>query len=198
LTLLYRFMIFLLCTAAILAGIHSYFWLRLVRETQVPLPYRTWATAACVVLAGSVPLSLIAPRLMPRSWATLASWPGYIWLGLMLLLFASLVTTDALRLVFIIGRTVSGSPKLDPATRLMLARLVAAGIGATVAVAGVYSVIQGLRVPVVKELRIALPGLPPALVGTSIVQLTDLHIGATKRSNFCQDSVQRANALAPM
>ena len=182
---------------AILAGVHSYFWARLVRETQMPLPYRTWATVACVALAGSVPISLMAPRLMQRPWAALVAWPGYIWLGLMLLLFASLVATDLIRLVFVLGRTVSGIPRLDPATRLMLVRLLAATVVAVSAVVGTYSIFQGLRDPVVRELRIAVPGLPPALAGTTIVQLTDLHIGATKSRNFAKDIVSRTNALAP-
>ena len=197
LPLLYRFITFLLSALAILAGIHSYFWVRLVRETQMPLPYRTWATVACVALACSVPVSLMAPRLMPRPWAALAAWPGYIWLGLMLLLLAALVATDVLRLVFFLGRAVSASPKLDPATRLLLVRLLAASVVAVSAAVGAYSTFQGLRDPMVRELRIAVPGLPPALAGTTIVQLTDLHIGATKKHSFADDIVRRTNALDP-
>ena len=196
-SLLYRFITFFLSALAILAGIHSYFWVRLVRETQMPLPYRTWATIACVALACSVPVSLMAPRLMPRSWAALAAWPGYIWLGLMLLLLATLLATDVLRILFVLGRAVSARPRLDPATRLMLVRLLAATVVAVSAVVGAYSIFQGLRDPVVRELRIAVPGLPPALAGTTIVQLTDLHIGATKSRNFAKNVVRRTNALAP-
>jgi len=134
---------------------------------------------------------------MPRPWAAFAAWPGYIWLGLMLLLLAALVATDVLRLVYLLGRAVSTSPKLDPAMRLLLVRLLAATVVATTAIAGSYATFQGLRDPVVKELRIAVPGLPPALVGTTIVQLTDLHIGATKSRNFVRNVVRRTNALAP-
>ena len=195
--LLYRFITFFLSALAILAGIHSYFWVRLVRETQLPLPYRTWATVACVALACSVPVSLMAPRLMPRPWAALAAWPGYIWLGLMLLLLAALLATDALRILFMLGRAVSARPQLDAATKLMLVRWLAAGVVAASVAIGVYSIFQGLREPVVKELRIAVPGLPPALAGTTIVQLTDLHIGATKSRDFAKNVVRRTNALAP-
>ena len=163
----------------------------------MPLPYRTWATAACVALAGSVPISLMAPRLMPRPWAAFAAWPGYVWLGLMLLLFAALVATDLLRLVFALGKAGSIIPQIDPATRLQLVRLVAATVFAVSAVLGTYSILQGLRAPVVRELRIAVPGLPPAAAGTTIVLLTDLHIGATKSRGFAEDIVLRTNALAP-
>lgn len=197
LPLLYRFITFLLSALAILAGIHSYFWVRLVRETQIPMPYRAWATVVCIALACSVPVSLVAPRLMPRPWASFAAWPGYIWLGVMLLLLASLVATDVLRLFFFLGRAVSAGPRLDPPTRLLVVRVVAATVVAASAVVGIYATFQGLRDPAVKELRIAVPGLPPALAGTTIVQLTDLHIGATKSRNFAKDVVRRTNALAP-
>jgi predicted MPP superfamily phosphohydrolase len=197
LPLLYRFITFFLFALAILAGIHSYFWVRLVRDTQVPLPYRTWTTAICVALACSVPISLMAPRLMPRPWAAYAAWPGYIWLGFMLLLLAALVGTDLLRLILAIGRAVSSRPQLDPAARLRLARALAVAVVVVSAVVGSHSIFQGLREPVVRELRIAIPGLPTALAGTTIVQLTDLHIGATKSRNFASDIVRRSNALSP-
>ena len=195
--LIYRFVTFLLFVLAILVGTHFYFWLRLVRETHLPLPYRTWATVACVALAGSVPLSLMAPRLMPRSWAAVAAWPGYIWLGLMLLLFAALVATDALRLIFAAAKMASGRPPLDPATRVLLARHAAIAIVVVVVVAGTASIYQALRAPLVNEIHIALPRLPPALEGTTIVQLSDLHIGATKSRGFAKDIVRRTMALAP-
>jgi hypothetical protein len=139
----------------------------------------------------------MAPRLMPRPWAAYAAWPGYIWLGFMLLLLATLVATDLFRIILAVGRAVSARPQLDPAARLGLARALAVAVVAVSAVVGIYSIFQGLRDPVVKELRIAVPGLPPALAGTTIVQLTDLHIGATKSRSFAKDIVSRTNALAP-
>jgi len=115
----------------------------------------------------------------------------------MLLLLASLVATDLLRLILAVGQAVASRPQLDPVARLRLARALAVAVVAVSAVVGSYSIFQGLREPVVKELRIAIPGLPPALTGTTIVQLTDLHIGATKRSSFASDIVRRCNALSP-
>jgi hypothetical protein len=197
LPLLYRFISFFLFALGILAGIHAYFWVRLVRDTQMPAPYRTWVTAACVALACSVPVSLVAPRLMPRPWAAWAAWPGYIWLGFMLLLLASLVATDLLRLILAAGQAVASRPQLDPVARLRLARALAVAVVAVSAVVGSYSIFQGLREPVVRELRIVIPGLSPALAGTTIVQMTDLHIGATKRRRFASDIVRRCNALSP-
>jgi hypothetical protein len=195
--LLYRFLIFLLFAMAILGGVHSYFWFRLVRETALPSPYRLWASWACVALACLVPLSLMAPRLLPRSLASFAAWPGYIWMGLMLMLFAGLLATDVARLVFMAGRSLLGSSPMAPDKHLALVRVVALVVSGTAAVAGVYSVLQGLRPPALKQLQVALPKLPAALAGTTLVQLSDLHIGATKSEAFAEDVVRRTNALHP-
>lgn len=195
--LIYRFMIFLLFAMAILGGAHTYFWFRLVRETGLVAPYRVWATWLCVALACLVPLSLVAPRLLPRSLAGFASWPGYIWIGLMLMLFAALVATDLARLVFMAGRSLLGVPPMAPDKHLALVRTVAVAVCGFAVVAGVYAVFQGLRPPVLKELTIALPKLPASLAGLKLVQLTDLHIGATKSKDFAGDVVRRTNALKP-
>lgn len=195
--LITRFLIFLLSAMAILSGAHIYFWFRLVRETELHPPHRLWATWACVALAALVPICLVAPRLLPRSVAGLASWPGYIWMGLMLMLFAGLVITDLARLAFIAGRSILGILPLPPDRQLALVRWVALAVCGAAALAGSYSVLQGLRRPVIKELQIALPKLPAALAGTRLVQLSDLHIGATKSEAFAKDVVERTNALNP-
>ncbi len=181
----------------VLGGVHSYFWLRLVRETQLPSPYRLWATTACIVLALLVPLSMMAPRLLPRTLAGFAAWPGYMWMGTMLMLFAALLTTDMTRLLFLAGRWLQGGAPMAPDKHLALVRVVAIAVCGTAMVAGVYSVFQGLRPPAVKEVRISLPKLPASLSGTTLVQLTDLHIGATKSKGFGEDVVRRTNALEP-
>jgi predicted MPP superfamily phosphohydrolase len=182
---------------AVLGGVHSYFWVRLVRETGLAAPYRVWATSLCVGLACLVPISLVTPRLLPRPVAGFVSWPGYIWIGLMLTLFAALLATDIARVVFILGRSISHAPPLAPQRQLALVRMVALAVCGVAAVTGGYSVFQGLRGPALKELQIVLPKLPAALAGTRLVQLSDLHIGATKSRAFGEEVVRRTNDLNP-
>lgn len=49
----------------------------------------------------------------------------------------------------------------------------------------------------VKRVAVALPGLPEALRGLKIVQISDLHVGPTIRRAFVNRVVERANACAP-
>ncbi len=48
-----------------------------------------------------------------------------------------------------------------------------------------------------KEVGVRLKRLPRALQGTTIVQLTDVHVGPTIRRGFVEEIVARTNALAP-
>ena len=59
------------------------------------------------------------------------------------------------------------------------------------------SVWQGVRVPTVRTVELAVPDLPPALEGFRVVQLTDLHISALYRASWAREVVARANALKP-
>jgi predicted MPP superfamily phosphohydrolase len=62
---------------------------------------------------------------------------------------------------------------------------------------GAIAVKQALRELVVKDITVKLRRLPAASHGTTIVQLTDLHVGPTIGRAFIEDVVRRTNALAP-
>jgi hypothetical protein len=48
---------------------------------------RTWATAALIALALSLPATFIVMRKLPTELARLLAWPGFLWMGLMFLAF---------------------------------------------------------------------------------------------------------------
>lgn len=78
----------------------------------------------------------------------------------------------------------------------------ASGLGAfalallALAFAG-YGMREALRVPVVREVRIQIPGLPEALNGFRIAQLSDLHIGPVFNRQWLADVVARTDSLNP-
>jgi predicted MPP superfamily phosphohydrolase len=57
---------------------------------------------------------------------------------------------------------------------------------------GVY---QATRVPPLKDVEIATPGLPPQFDGYTLLQLTDLHISRLFPKEWTQALVERSNAL---
>lgn len=67
-------------------------------------------------------------------------------------------------------------------------------LSAAVAAHGLY---EGLRVPRVKAVNIAVAGLPADLEGLRIVHLTDLHLSSMTRLNWVREVVSRVNSLSP-
>jgi len=85
----------------------------------------------------------------------------------------------------------------DPSRRLFISRAVAAGavvIGGGVSSLGVY---RAYTPPEVSVIPVKLPGLPKALDGFSIVQLSDIHVGPVIQEKFLDQLVSVANAAKP-
>ena len=85
----------------------------------------------------------------------------------------------------------------DPERRRFLARVGAAtalGVGGGLTTYGVYS---ALTPPEISEVQIKLPGLPKALEGFTIVQLSDIHVGAVIQEKFLDVLVSEANRAKP-
>ena len=93
---------------------------------------------------------------------------------------------------------------LDAAT--LLAMLVQGGsvsvpdgvryaIGAIAAVLAAIGVHQAVRVPPVKDIEIAIPGLAPSFDGYKLLQLTDLHISKLFPARWTRAVVERSNGL---
>jgi predicted MPP superfamily phosphohydrolase len=192
-----RLLIFLLIVVGIVGGVHFYLWARLVRDTQIPLPWRAWATAALVALAISLPATFVVLRRIPPEWGRFLAWPGFVWMGLMFLAFVLVLTGDIVRLLVLLGGRLSEGGPLDPGRRLLLARFLGGGAAATAGVVGALALRRALARVEVKEVSVQLPRLAPGRSGTTIVQLTDLHVGPTIGRAFMEDVVRRTNELRP-
>jgi predicted MPP superfamily phosphohydrolase len=72
---------------------------------------------------------------------------------------------------------------------------------ATGALAGVllaaFALFQGMRAPVIVDQEVVLRDLPTALDGTVLVAVSDIHLGAQRRSEWLAARVQQINALRP-
>ncbi len=62
---------------------------------------------------------------------------------------------------------------------------------------GGYASLVEPRLPRVRRLRFPLAGLPPALAGLRVVQLSDLHLGPYNSAAYLARAIRSANALAP-
>lgn len=189
------FALFLSIACAILAGVHYYFWVRLVRDTHLTGPARHLATALVASLAVLIVTAALTGRLAPRVGHVLA-WPGFIWMGAMFVLLVILLGTDILRLLAaLVARLASLGGGHDPSRRIFTARLLAGAVltgTAAVTAAAVRATQSDIAV---KRLEITLDRLPAALDGTRIVQLCDMHVGGLLGRPFVERVVATTNRL---
>ncbi len=157
-----------------------------------------WPRAGKIVLGGAL-LLIAEHHLITRSFfGTMASpeVPGAVLMllgwafGALILLALLLLVRDILGVLLhslsrVRGRALLVSPRLR------------IGLGVTALVMSALGVWQAVRVPEVKTIQLALPGLPPAFDGFRIVHLTDLHASRLLPANWIEAVVAQANALKP-
>jgi predicted MPP superfamily phosphohydrolase len=192
-----RLLFFLLVVLSIVGGVHFYLWARLVRDTQLPASARVWLTAAVIAFAVAMPLTLILLRRLPPALSAAMAWPVFLWMGLVFLAFLMVLLGDVLRGLILLGARVGGGEGLDPARRLFLTRALGGGAGLAAGVVGAYAVHRARGRLEVATVEVPLRRLPPAASGTTIVQITDLHVGGTISRAFVEHVVREANALSP-
>jgi predicted MPP superfamily phosphohydrolase len=93
----------------------------------------------------------------------------------------------ALDVTALIARLVRGGGAVPDGVRYTTAT-----VSMLLSAVGVY---QATRVPPLKDVEIAIPGLPPQFDGYRLLQLTDLHISRLFPKEWTQAVVERSNAL---
>jgi len=175
---------------------HIYVYRRLVRDVTANARFRALARWTMIVLA----VSALVARPVARWFGGAApSWvftPFLVWLGFALYLLLTTALLDGARAAYLGWRSRQARP-VAPERRAFLARSLATGSAAVGGGLGVFGTWSAFHAPEVTEVPVALPGLPKALDGFTIVQLTDIHVGAVIQRKFMDELVARANALKP-
>lgn len=182
------------------------FWLGSGWRLAGRLPRAAWRSIVRIVLvlAGLAMISVLYDRIFYKFLTEdLSSWiapPVQLWI------FTSTFAFFGMKIVHAIGwlcRRLAGlfaagkdhAPS-DPARRSVL-RQVASLVGSAPFVAAVYGYAwERLRFEIVR-VDIPVHGLPPALEGLRIVQLSDVHVGDFMPLDQVHRAVEIANSLAP-
>lgn len=190
------FLLFLAIALSLVAGMHYYVWARLVRDPQLPQAFARLATGALVALAIAMPVSLVLSRVGTAVRPLL--WLAFVWMGIGFLLVAVLGIADAGRLATWVARKLGGADApADPQKRVFLARTLAAGVGGVAAGLTAYGLRSALGPIDVKRLEVRLRGLPQALAGFKLVQISDVHVGPLLRKDWVSNVVGRIAELLP-
>jgi len=194
---LFGFALLFIVIGTILTGLHYYFWVRLVRDTQLSGTVRQVATATIWLLELLIVATFVG-RVGPRSFSVIVAWPGFLWMGSMFILLVVLLGLDVLRLLTgLTGRLFGTASVLDTSRRVFTARMLAgAALASTFGL--VAAAVRATRGQIeVKRVEIEIDQLSPSFDGTRIVQLCDLHVGGLLGRSFVERVVRTTNALEP-
>ena len=173
-------------------ALHGYIAWRLLPALE--LGPATFSLALCAALVSGLltpaPL-LIRLAHLPERAADALAWAGYLAMGV----FSSTLVLCLLRDVLLLSLTFwnlvqPGSVDLG-ALRHLSALAVLALSGAMSAI----GVVNARRLASVVNVEVPIDGLPSALDGFTIVQLSDIHVGPTIKRGYLDAIVQRVNSL---
>jgi len=169
---------------SIWVGVNAYvFW----RAASVPAVARSvprWAyVALAVFLASSYVVARILYRVAPAFLVTPLELLGANWMGIVFLAFVGLLAVDVATGFGLFFR--QRVPALRGGALLAAAAL------------SVLAVLQALRPPVVREHEIRMKGLPPERDGTTLVLLSDLHLGTLLGQGWLEARIAQVDALKP-
>ena len=206
---------FIVFLSAILALMSVYLWKRLVRDTTGPGRTRRILTGVLVVLTLLLVAALVVPRFADMTAAGWYAWPGYLWFGLIVYLFLTLLVLEPVRLALrgwvkrkskvATVSTDGGSlnppdkPPAPPALnrRVFLARASAVAAGAaSVGLVGVGAA-TALGPPDLLQLPVRLRRLDPAFRGFRIAVVSDIHLGPLAGRAHTERIVETINEAAP-
>ncbi|MFZ2650977.1 MAG: metallophosphoesterase, partial [Burkholderiaceae bacterium] len=170
----------------LLALLHLYIGWRVAPQ----LPAAAAATGFVVLLSLSfalIPAAILGRRARRRSVADRWTWAGMLSLGL----FSMLLVLTLLRDLILLAAWLLPLPALAQPTALAVPVLAL--------LATLYGLAGARRTARVRKVDVPISGLPAALQGFTIAQISDLHVGPTVKGPYVRrivDAVNRLNADA--
>ena len=167
--------------ALLLAALHAYVGLRLLAPFELPAQ-----AAGAAVLAASlwwIPKGWQARRAR-RQWAIVLPW---LTMGFFSWLLVLTLARDA--------SLLASALLAAPPAQLAWERISALAVMALVPAITLVGFFMARRVAQVREVEVPLAGLPAALEGFTIAQISDIHVGPTIKRAFVEGIVARVNRM---
>lgn len=171
--------------------LHVYVGLRLVPALATWPGAQIALVALLVASAVLMPLGMLGRRLQSQRGALVLAWSGMLAMGL----FSSLFVLTLLRDVVLLGIAIvvwiwpEASPGVGFDSGSALAVVAAAAL---VTLIGAWN---ARRTAAVVAVDVPIAGLPEALHGFTIVQISDIHVGPTIRAGYVRAIVEAVNRI---
>jgi uncharacterized protein len=171
----------------ILVLLHAYLAFRLLPAMGVGVPGMALGAALLAISAVLVRIGLVAPTLRRTRWSEQVAWAGLLAMGFFSSLFVLTLLRDLVLLALHLAGAGGPAFARDSAIGVPLLALAVTAIG----------FVNARRVARVVRVEVPIAGLPAALHGYSIAQISDIHVGPTIRRPYLNAIVTRVNALKP-
>ncbi len=172
---------------------HVYVGARLIPDALLGNAGTAAATIALILSCILIPLGMLGRSSVHPPWGDRIAWVGLIAMGLFSSLFVLTVLRDAALLLAWLADLATGA-----ALPWMRLRSVSAwGVAALAAAGTLVGFYNARRRAQVVDVDVPIPGLPQALDGFTIVQISDIHVGPTIKKHYVQAIVDAVNALQP-
>ncbi|MBI5721396.1 MAG: metallophosphoesterase [Burkholderiales bacterium] len=166
----------------LLALLHLYIGWRIA--PGLPGSLASWAFAAVQLASATlIPLAWFGRRSHSRAWADRLSWSGMLALGL----FSTLLVLTLLRDVVLLFAW--------PLDLVQLPEWSAVAVVGSAALLMAIGLFNARRTARVREVEVPVAGLPAALQGFTIAQISDIHVGPTIKQPYLQAIVDAVNHL---
>ncbi len=133
----------------------------------------------------------VYPEKNPGFFYNALQWCGYLFFGIYSILFIFVFFNAAG--IYAWEKVSSPNEERRDFIKMMVAGISLSAAGA-MSVAGIF---EARMRPVVKKVKIPLPNLPPEFHGTTILQMSDIHVGQTIKGDFVETLVQMSNEIKP-
>lgn len=178
--------------SALTALLHVYIALRLLPALAALTPAWPLVLLALVVSAVTIPLPFLSRRIeRSASMGEALKWVGLISMGWFSSVFVLTLARDAGLLLTWLASVLGGLQVPWSTLRPWTALAVLAMATATSAI----GFLNARRTAGVKRVDVPIRGLPQALEGFTIAQLSDIHVGPTIKSGYIQRIVEAVNRL---
>ncbi|HEX8705452.1 MAG TPA: metallophosphoesterase [Myxococcaceae bacterium] len=206
---LVRFLLFFAVTGVVTVLSHIYLYRRIFRDTSGHPGWRKAGLVAMVVLCLLMLGSRLLARVLPTDAMLTVATVGWTWMGVATYLLLAFFTLGGVRrlakyprLLRALRARPAEAQSTPPAPvseerRQFLSRATAGG--ALLVTGGFvgYGTWRAFTPPAVTDVTVRLPGLPKALDGFTIVQMSDIHVGPVIQRRFMDAVVAQCNALKP-
>lgn len=169
----------------ILAVLHTYIGWRILPHWPGGLPVQVPAAIFLLLSMLLIPVGLLAHAVKSQPLSDRLSWAGLLAMGM----FSSLLVLTLLRDTVLLIAALTGAYSSALSTSSAVA---APTLAALVTVIGL---INARRLARVVQIDIPIAGLPAALHGFSIAQISDIHVGPTIKRRYVEAIVERVNLL---